>query len=218
VPDMTESVDVAVTEQAYSRLGFRVPQTAIQGQFCMSYLLARVMFDGKVSIDAFTDTAVHDRRVRELAEKVHMRLDPDLSKNTKARLVSKVEIRLKNGQSFFRRVDYAKGSLVVPLTAEELNQKFLDCALGVLTEEGATQVLDCVIRLVPLPAYAPELNPQEHVWDELREKEFPNRVFNHVDAVIAPLRIGLPRLAEDHDRVRSLTAWPWIVSLNLTAS
>ncbi|MGH6855371.1 MAG: transposase [Burkholderiales bacterium] len=38
------------------------------------------------------------------------------------------------------------------------------------------------IRLLPLPAYAPELNPQEHVWDELREKEFPNRVFNHLDA------------------------------------
>ena len=46
------------------------------------------------------------------------------------------------------------------------------------------------IRLVPLPAYAPELNPQEHVWDELREKEFPNRVFNHLDAVIAQLRTG----------------------------
>jgi DDE superfamily endonuclease len=73
------------------------------------------------------------------------------------------------------------------------------------------------IRLVPLPAYAPELNPQEHVWDELREKEFPNRVFNHIDAVIARLRAGLPCLAEDHDRVRSLTAWPWIVSINLNA-
>jgi DDE superfamily endonuclease len=73
------------------------------------------------------------------------------------------------------------------------------------------------IRLVPLPAYAPELNPQEHVWDELREKEFPNRVFNHMDAVIAQLHAGLPRFADDHDRVRSLTAWPWIVSLILNA-
>jgi len=73
------------------------------------------------------------------------------------------------------------------------------------------------IGLVPLPAYAPELNPQEHVWDELREKEFPNRVFNHMDAVIAQLHTGLPCLAADHDRVRSLTAWPWIVSLNLNA-
>ena len=33
------------------------------------------------------------------------------------------------------------------------------------------------IRLLRLPAYAPELNPQEHVWDEIREKQFPNRVF-----------------------------------------
>ena len=34
------------------------------------------------------------------------------------------------------------------------------------------------IHFIPLPSYSPELNPQEHVWDELREKEFPNRVFN----------------------------------------
>jgi hypothetical protein len=73
------------------------------------------------------------------------------------------------------------------------------------------------IRLLALPPYAPELNPQEHVWDELREKEFPNRVFNHRDAVIRPLEQGLPRLAGDHERLRSLTAWPWIVSLNLKA-
>jgi hypothetical protein len=73
------------------------------------------------------------------------------------------------------------------------------------------------IRLLPLPPYAPELNPQEHVWDELREKEFPNRVFNHLDAVIRQLEQGLPRLAADQERLRSLTAWPWIISLNWKA-
>jgi hypothetical protein len=69
------------------------------------------------------------------------------------------------------------------------------------------------IRLLPLPPYAPELNPQEHVWDE----EFPNRVFNHLDAVRRQLEQGLPRLANDSNRLRSLTAWPWIISLNLNA-
>jgi hypothetical protein len=73
------------------------------------------------------------------------------------------------------------------------------------------------IRLVPLPAYAPELNPQEHVWDELREKEFPNSVFETMDAVICQLETGLPRLAANTQALRSLTAWPWIVSLNLKA-
>jgi hypothetical protein len=42
------------------------------------------------------------------------------------------------------------------------------------------------IRFVALPGYSPELNPQEHVWDELREKEFPNRVFADLDSVVAP--------------------------------
>lgn len=73
------------------------------------------------------------------------------------------------------------------------------------------------IRLLTLPPYAPQLNPQEHVWDELREKEFPNRVFNSLDAVIRQLEKGLPRLAANHQTLRSLTAWPWIVSLNLNA-
>jgi hypothetical protein len=73
------------------------------------------------------------------------------------------------------------------------------------------------IRMLRLPPYSPKLNPQEHIWDELREKEFPNRVFDHLDAVIRQLDHGLPRLASDHQGLRSLTAWPWIISLNMIA-
>jgi len=74
------------------------------------------------------------------------------------------------------------------------------------------------IRLLRLPPYAPELNPQEHVWDEVREKEFPNRVYADLGSVIAQLEDGLPRLANNNNALRSLTAWPWIVSLNLNAT
>ena len=74
------------------------------------------------------------------------------------------------------------------------------------------------IRLHRLPGYSPELNPQEHLWDELREKEFPNRVFESMDGVLAQLHAGLPRLAANTQGLRSLTAWPWIVSLYLNAN
>ena len=74
------------------------------------------------------------------------------------------------------------------------------------------------IRLVRFPSYAPELNPQEHVWDELREKEFPNRVFASMAGVLQQLQSGLPKLASDPAALRSLTAWPWIISLNLNAN
>lgn len=74
------------------------------------------------------------------------------------------------------------------------------------------------IRFHRLPGYSPELNPQEHVWDELREKEFPNRVFDSLDGVVHQLEVGLPRLAANRDALRSLTAWPWIIRLNLKAT
>ena len=95
-----------------------------------------------------------------------------------------------------------------------------DLIVMVLDGASSHKAKDLVIpentRLLALPP-APELNPQEHVWDELREKEFPNRGFHHLDAVIRQLEVGLPRLAANTDGLRSLTAWPWIVSLNLHA-
>jgi hypothetical protein len=36
--------------------------------------------------------------------------------------------------------------------------------------------------------------------------------------VVRTLETGLPRLASDRDRVRSICAWPWIVNLNLKAN
>ena len=88
---------------------------------------------------------------------------------------------------------------------------------GASSHKAKDLVIPENIRLLALLPYAPELNPQEHVWDELREKEFPNRVFNHLDAVIRQLKDGLPRLAAHTDGLRSLTAWPWIVSPILNA-
>ena len=88
---------------------------------------------------------------------------------------------------------------------------------GASSHKAKDLVVPDNIRLLTLPPYAPELNPQEHIWDELREKEFPNRVFSHLDAVMRQLEQGLHGLAADPDRLHSLTAWPWIISLNLTA-
>ena len=74
------------------------------------------------------------------------------------------------------------------------------------------------VRLIPLPGYSPELNPQEHIWDELREKAFPNLVLDEMAAVIERLSNGMAALAADSERIRSISAWPWIVSLNLKAN
>ena len=64
------------------------------------------------------------------------------------------------------------------------------------------------IRLIPQPAYSPELNPVEHLWDDLREKDFPNLVFSSLDAVIDTLCDGLQRLEDNSLLLRSMTYFP----------
>lgn len=68
------------------------------------------------------------------------------------------------------------------------------------------------MMLVPLPPYAPELNPTEHIWDDLREKYFHNHVFESIDSLEDHLEASLRAMECDQERVRSIVAWPWIVN------
>jgi len=73
------------------------------------------------------------------------------------------------------------------------------------------------IDLLNLPPYAPELNPIEHVWDELREKFFHNRVFKSLDALENHLEGALKSLETNNNSVASIVSWPWIVSALLNS-
>jgi hypothetical protein len=64
----------------------------------------------------------------------------------------------------------------------------------------------------PAIAIAPERNPVEHLWDELREKAFYKRVFDSLDALEDHLEHALRALENDPARVYSITAWSWIVN------
>ena len=50
------------------------------------------------------------------------------------------------------------------------------------------------MRLIPLPPWSPQLNPVEHLWDEVREKWFANRVFDSLSAVEEQLMTALKTL------------------------
>jgi transposase len=73
------------------------------------------------------------------------------------------------------------------------------------------------MRLISLPPWSPQLNPVEHVWDEVREKWFANRVFDSLSAVEEQLMTALKTLEEDSPRVASLTGFEWIRTIPLNA-
>jgi hypothetical protein len=66
------------------------------------------------------------------------------------------------------------------------------------------------IRLIQQPSHSPELNPVEHLWEELREKYFPNKASKSLDAVEEALCKGLRELHGDPHRVSSMTNSPYL--------
>ncbi len=64
------------------------------------------------------------------------------------------------------------------------------------------------IRLISQPAYSPELNPVEHIWEELREKACSNRAFVSLDAVIDTLCDQLRQLEDNSKLLHSMTYFP----------
>ena len=73
-------------------------------------------------------------------------------------------------------------------------------------------ILPSNIHLHPLPPYSPELNPTEHIWDEIREKWFYNKAFLSLEAVEDTLEDALVTLENDPERVKQLTGFNWIIS------
>jgi len=66
------------------------------------------------------------------------------------------------------------------------------------------------IRLIFQPPYSPQVNPVEHIWDELREKNFHNRIFPSLDALQDHLCTALNKLSSNTGIIRSLTYFPHI--------
>jgi 2-methylcitrate dehydratase PrpD len=145
--EMIEAVDVDVVKHTFERIVFRVPQTGIQGKFCMPYLVARAIIDGKIGLEVFTDSAVRDPNVLKLAERVRMNLDTHLKKNALSGRPCRVTVRLKNGETYCREAQHAKGGPEFPMTEAELNAKFFDCAKHAIPTAAAEQALEHIQRL-----------------------------------------------------------------------
>jgi DDE superfamily endonuclease len=86
--------------------------------------------------------------------------------------------------------------------------------VGALVWDNAPSHRAKVVRavgppLVPLPPYAPELNPAERIFEEIRRR-VEGRVWGTIDAKVAAVEAFLQDLAAHPERVRRLASWAWI--------
>jgi hypothetical protein len=115
---------------------------------------------------------------------------------------------------------------VVPLTGEirwawiermrqeQLRPVLEDWELACVVWDGAPshkgkQITALATKRIALPAYSPELNPAERVFEEVRAR-VEGVVYASLDAKQAVAERYLNELQHDPERVKQLCRWTWI--------
>ena len=65
------------------------------------------------------------------------------------------------------------------------------------------------ISLLPLPRYAPELNPVENVWQFLRQNLLSHRVWDSYDAIVDACCHAWSTLMGTPEQIASITRRSW---------
>ena len=115
--------------------------------------------------------------------------------------------------------------LILPASDTECFQIFLDnlskkfCRSHILlvvdgagNHDSGGLAIPANITLDFLPPYSPELNPQEHIWDEIREKTFKNYAAKSMDEVCDKLTEAALYIERNPKMVKSMTSFPYIMN------
>jgi 2-methylcitrate dehydratase PrpD len=125
------------------------PATALEAKFSLEYCMAVALADREVGLAQFTDERVKDPRIRETMEKVRYVHPPEMGSGPADSMRGRVEVALKlrTGKELSRPVEVASGDPANPLSAEQLEAKFLDCARLALAPADARRCLDKLANL-----------------------------------------------------------------------
>ena len=70
------------------------------------------------------------------------------------------------------------------------------------------------ITLLKLPPYSPELNPQENIWQFLRQNDLANRCYENYTAIVDACCAAWKALIAMPDQIKSIATREWMACVN----
>jgi 2-methylcitrate dehydratase PrpD len=147
-PDAVSHVRVATGSNVLPPRGpfrYKKAHTALEAKFCLPFQMVCMILRRQAGIAEFTDEFVQSPSVQEMMERVEAVIDPEIDALGRDKLISVIEILLKDGRILKgRSAEKYRGGPDNPLSREELAQKFRDCARGVLSQKRAMEVMEMI--------------------------------------------------------------------------
>jgi 2-methylcitrate dehydratase PrpD len=131
------SIQTKVGRSAVDNLAYPDPVDEMQARFSMQYCLATALYQGRLSLTDFTDSAILRPEIRRHMPKISMSAYSAAEEHGIERLPHQVIVNLSDGRSLKTERLHATGSVAMPLTAADRRSKFADCLrwAGLKTEK-----------------------------------------------------------------------------------
>jgi 2-methylcitrate dehydratase PrpD len=129
-------------------MSLRIPESGLASRHSLPHAVAARLARGRADLEAFSDEAALDSSLREIAMRVVVREDADLTVRTPGERPARVAVFLKNGEVLRRSVRLPRGEFDAdPLGDDELTAKFRLLGAASLPEEQVAQALEQLWRI-----------------------------------------------------------------------
>ena len=140
--------DIRVESYAYAaELDDQTPRNTLAAKFSVPFAVATRIVHGHSGLESFSWNAVRDPRVQELARRVTVREDPQMTRRLPLERPARVLITLHDGQTLQGEVGVNRGDDALPYSRDELRAKFMDLTGRVWPQDHAAQVLETTLAL-----------------------------------------------------------------------
>ncbi len=122
-------------------LDSKEPQTIEDAQYSIPFVLGAALAEGSFGSQQMNEEKLRDPRILDLARRIHISIDPDLQEKFPESALAKVEVETHKGEIFIKSDEKVKGDWDMPLTDQELKEKFLSFSTVTLSAPQAHKVL-----------------------------------------------------------------------------
>ena len=125
------------------------PATDWHGRVSLQYSLAEALYHGRLDGRGYALESLHNPAILDLAQKIDYRLDADAPGHEQFK--GWVIVETNDGRILERIEMFNRGSSSLPMSADDIKDKFRDNASFMLKRDRIEKVVDCVDRLEQIP-------------------------------------------------------------------
>ena len=145
----TDAID-GIEVESYSlaaELDDRSPRNMLAAKFSVPFAIATTLVTGGTGVESFSGSAVTDPRTLNLAKRVTIREDPDMTARLPDLRPASVTVGMKDGTRFRASVETNRGDWQDPYSQEQLSDKFMSLATRLWPEELCKNISNQIMNI-----------------------------------------------------------------------